>query len=60
MKNALKAYVCVVEDYEGNKKNCRAFASSAVKARERLIKDFPDCYVSPAISLKEFTKSKRP
>lgn len=50
----IKGFVCTVEDYNGEKKNCRVFASTAVQAREKLIKEFPDCFVSPALTLKEF------
>lgn len=48
-----KAFVCIVEDYDGNKKFCRVFANTAVQAREKLIKQFPKCYVSLAVELKE-------
>ncbi len=60
MEKVLKGYVCSVEDREGNKKNCRAFASSAVEARRRLMQKFHDCYVGPAVSLKEFMVKKKP
>ncbi len=55
----MKAFVCTVEDYNGNKKDCRAFAETAVQAREKLIKQFPNCYVSPAISLKEYSEKNK-
>jgi hypothetical protein len=58
MKNEIKGYVCVVEDYIGNKKNCRTFANSAVEARRRLMMKFHDCYVGPAIPFKEFMKER--
>ena len=45
MEKELKGYVCSVEDREGNKKNCRAFAGSAKEARRRLMQKFHDCYV---------------
>lgn len=54
MEKELKGYVCSVEDREGNKKNCRAFAGSAVEARRRLMLKFHDCYVGPAMPLKDF------
>ena len=60
MGNVIKGYVCSVEDREGNKSNCRAFASSAVEARRRLMQKFHDCYVGPAMPLKEFMAEKKP
>lgn len=54
MEKKLKGFVCAVKDKEGNKKNCRAFASSAVEARRKLMLRFHDCYVGPAVPLKEF------
>jgi len=53
----IKAFVCIVEDYNGNKNNCRVFANNAEEARQKLIKEFPDCFVHPAITLKEFKQS---
>lgn len=58
MKDEIKGYVCTIEDYAGNKKNYRAFASSAVDARRKLIKKFHDCYVGPAVPLKEFMEKR--
>ena len=53
----IKAFVCIVEDYDGNKNNCRVFANNAEEARQKLIREFPDCFVHPAITLKEFKQS---
>ena len=60
MEKELKGYVCVIEDKEGNKENRRAFAGSAKEARERLIKQFHDCYVGTAMPLKEFMVKIKP
>lgn len=60
MGKVIKGYVCVIEDKEGNKENRRAFASSAVEARRRLMLKFRDCYVGPAMPLKEFMAEKKP
>jgi len=54
MKKKLKGYVCVIEDKEGNKEKRRAFAGSAKEARRRLMLKFRDCYVGPAMPLKDF------
>ena len=56
MKPFLKPFVCVVEDYDGNKKNVRVFANTAVQAREKLIQKYPKCYVSPAMTMKEYAE----
>ena len=55
----MKAFVCTVEDYNGNKKDCRAFAETAVQAREKLIKLYPNSYVSPATALKEYAEKNK-
>lgn len=60
MGNVIKGYVCSVEDREDNKSNCRAFASSAVEARRRLMQKFHDCYVGPAMPLKDFMVKIKP
>ena len=54
----IKVFVCIVEDYDGNKNNCRVFANNAEEARQKLMKEFPDCFVHPAITLKEFKHSQ--
>ena len=58
MNNIIKSFVCTVEGYNGNKKDYRVFAKTVVQAREKLIKHFPDCYVYPAITLKDYVKKK--
>lgn len=54
----LKPFVCTVEEYSGNKTDCRVFAETAEQAREKLIKQFPKCYVSPAIPMKEYNSAE--
>ena len=58
MNNVIKGFVCTVEEYNGNKKDYRVSAKTAVQAREKLIKQFPDCFVHPAITLKAYAKKK--
>ena len=59
MANTL-AFVCEVENYNGQKQYYRAFAADAKTAREKLIHQFPKCYVGEAISYKEwFLKHKK-
>lgn len=55
----MKVFICIVEDYNGNKKNCRVFADNVEEARKQLIKEYPKCYVSPAIPLKEFKQNDK-
>lgn len=55
---SLKPFVCTVEEYSGKKTDCRVFADTAERAREKLIEQFPKCYVSPAVTLKEYNDSK--
>lgn len=40
----MKAFVCVVEDYKGNKTPNRVFAENEIEARNKLVKMFPECY----------------
>ena len=54
----IKAFVCIVEDYDGNKNNCRVFANNAEEARQKLMEEFPDCFVHPAVTLKEFKQNQ--
>ena len=54
----MRAYVCEVEEYNGNKTPYRVFAMNADKAREKLIKLFPKCYVHPAIYFTEYATNK--
>lgn len=55
----IKAFVCTVEDYHGNKNDCRVFANTAGQAREKLIQQFPKHYVSHAVTLKEYMSNNR-
>lgn len=55
---SLKPFVCTVEEYDGKKTDCRVFADTAERAREKLIEQFPKCYVSPAVTMKEYNDSK--
>jgi hypothetical protein len=50
----MKAFVCIVEDYEGNKTPNRVFAENDIEARNKLIKMFPKCYVSKAVRFKDY------
>ena len=49
MQENILAFVCEVENYNGQKQYYRAFAADAKTAREKLIRQFPNCYVSEAI-----------
>ena len=55
---SLKPFVCTVEEYSGKKTDCRVFADTAERARKKLIEQSPKCYVSPAVTLKEYNDSK--
>jgi type II secretory pathway component PulF len=55
----MKAFICTIEDYHGNKNDCRIFADTATQAREKLIQQFPKHYVSPAVTLKEYMSKNR-
>lgn len=50
----IKPFVCIVESFDGKKTPCRVFADTPKHAREQLIKQFPRCYISPAIPLRDF------
>jgi hypothetical protein len=54
----MRAYVCEVEDYNGNKTPYRVFAMNADKAREKLVKLFPKCYVAEAVYFTEYATNK--
>jgi hypothetical protein len=60
MNNVIKGFVCTVEEYNGNTKDYRVLAKTAVQTREKLIKQFPDCCVYPAATLKDYVKKKHP
>lgn len=50
----LKAFVCTVEHYSGEKETCRVFATDANEARVQLMKQYPDCFVHAAVPLKDY------
>ena len=54
----MKTYVCEVEEFNGNRTPYRISAMDADKAREKLIKLFPKCYVTPATLFTEYTKDR--
>lgn len=41
MEKEIKAFVCVVEEYNGNKTPTRVFAENEMEAHNKLIKMFP-------------------
>jgi hypothetical protein len=55
----MKAFVCIVEDYEGNKTPNRVFAENDIEARDKLIKMFPKCYVSKAVRFKDYVANMK-
>lgn len=54
----MKAFICVVEMYDGKKQPMRVFAESREEARKKLIKQFPRCYISEAMTTKEYDIEK--
>lgn len=57
----MKAFVCIIEDYKGNKTANRVFAENDIEARNKLVKVFPKSYVSKAVPFKDYvanTKNK--
>lgn len=54
----MRAYVCEVEEFNGNRTPYRVFAMNADKAREKLIKLFPKCYVTNAVYFTEYAKDR--
>lgn len=54
MTKEIKAFVCEVETFEENKEVKRVFATNADEARQKLTNEYPNCYVSPAITYKEY------
>ena len=54
----MKAFICMIEMYDGKKQPMRVFAESKEEARKKLIEQFPQCYVSKAITAKEYVVSK--
>ena len=54
----MKAFVCIVEDYKGNKTPNRVFAENEIEARNKLIKIFPKCYISEAVRFKDYAVNK--
>lgn len=58
MTKEIKAFVCIVEDYEGNKTPNRVFAENEIEARNKLVKMFPKCYISEAVRFKDYALNK--
>ncbi len=58
MTKEIKAFVCIVEDCEGNKTPNRVFAENEMEARNKLIEMFPKCYVSEAVRFKDYAINK--
>lgn len=54
----MKAFICMVEMYDGKKIPWRIFAESKEEARKKLIRQFPQCYVSEAMTIKEYDIEK--
>lgn len=54
----MKAFVCIVEDYEGNKTPNRVFAENEIEARNKLIEMFPKCYIGKAVRFKDYVVNK--
>ena len=55
----MKAFVCIVEDYEGNKTPNRVFAENEIEARNKLVKMFPKSYVSKAVHFKDYVANMK-
>ena len=58
MEKEIKAFVCIVEEYNGNKTPTRVFAENEIEARSKLTRMFPKCYVSKAVRLKDYIADK--
>ena len=54
----MKAFICMIEMYDGKKQPWRIFAESKEEARKKLIRQFPQCYVSEAMTTKEYDIEK--
>ena len=55
----MQAFICIIEKYNGSKMPARTFAESKEEARKRLIEQFPKCYVSEALTMKEYEVTKK-
>lgn len=55
----MKTFVCIIEDYEGNKTPNRVFAENEIEARNKLVKMFPKCYVSKAVYFKDYVANMK-
>lgn len=54
----MKAFICMVEIYDGERIPWRIFADTKEEARKKLIEQFPQCYVSEAITTAEYDIEK--
>ena len=52
----MKAFICMIEMYDEKKQPMRVFADTKEEARKKLIEQFPQCYVSEAMTTKEYSK----
>ena len=55
----MKAYICIIEDYNGNKTPNRVFAENEIEARNKLVKMFPKCFVSEAVRFRDYAMDKK-
>lgn len=55
----IKAFICLVENLDGNKQPKRVFAETAIEAKQQLTKEFTDCCVGEAIPYTEYVKMNR-
>lgn len=54
----MKAFISLAEMYDGQKYPMRVFADTKEEARNKLIKQFPQCYISEAMTTKEYDIEK--
>lgn len=54
----MKAFICMIEMYDGKKQPMRVFAESKEEARKKLIEQFPQYYVSEAMTTAEYDIEK--
>ena len=55
----MKAFISLAEMYDGQKYPMRVFADTKEEARNKLIKQFPQCYVSEAMTTEEYGIEKK-
>lgn len=52
----MKEFICMIEMYDGKKQPWSVFADTKEEARKKLIRQFPQCYVSKAMTTEEYSK----